>query len=196
MTREHAVSHVQGVLLMVCITVLLFLLIMAFLLGFLPLVRYDNTLAPPLIKIIAINHHGAKLEGHVTIQSFSSVNLNNDDLQAILYANKKKVLANIFTLHGTDFIPTHHFGVKTISGSGCREKYFSPGEIIVIDLKNGYIKPGDSIELRIYQKSDDKSITPVRGNILDDAYMAEYVSENIFSPLQGYRLYSQHWYIA
>lgn len=195
MTREHAVSQVQGVLLMVVITVLLFLLIAAFLMGYFPLARHEP-LAPPIIKIIAVNHYGAKLEGKITIRSFSSGDLINDDLQAILYANGKKVLANIHTLHGAGFIPTHHYGVKTISGSGCKELYFSPGETIVIDLKNGYIKPGDSLELRIYQKSDDDSMTPLRGDLLDDAYMADYISENVFNSLQGYRLYSQHWYTA
>lgn len=196
MKNDDAVSDLQGNLLMVGLVVILLLLILAFLLGFLNFDYFDGSLAPAIIKIIGVNHAGSKLDSQVVIRSFATEELDNHDLQAVIYVNDEKILACISTLNGHDFIPTHHYGVKTMGGSGCQGKFFSPGESIVIDLKNGRIRPGNVVELRIYQRSEGRSMAPFRGSLLDADYVEEYLSEYVFSSLQGYRLYSQHLHRA
>jgi|GEM_PF-467849 len=192
---ERADTTTHGTILMVAIAVLLGILLLALFLGLFSPNHFNQSLAPEIIKIIGINHGGSKLESRVTIRSFAAEELENDTLMAIIRVNGEKLLARILTLHGTDFIPTHHYGVKTIGGSGCRGHLFSPRETIVIDLKNGYIRPGDVVELVIYKKSDDTSAYPV-GNLLDEKYMERYQEEYIFHHIPGYRIYSQHQYTA
>jgi hypothetical protein len=194
--KDYALSEVHGELLMVAVVLVLFLIIFSLIMGYINLNSFTNRLAPPLIKIISINNEGNKLEGQITIRSFANEEINNSDLQAVLYVNDKKILACIHTLHGYDFIPTHHYGVKNIGGSGCREDFFSPGESITIDLKNGYIRPGDVVELRIYRISSDNYMPPFQGSLLDKEYTDEYLSEYVYGSLKGYRLYSQHKYTA
>jgi hypothetical protein len=74
--------------------------------------------------------------------------------------------------------------------------YFSPGEKIEINLKNGRYRPGDQVELRIYEKSGDSSFTPIMGDITDSGYMQEWIEENFYSKHPGYRIISQHSYRA
>lgn len=192
---ERADTTTHGTILMVAIVVLLGILLLALFLGFFSPNLFHQSLAPEIIKIVGINHGGNKLESRVTIRSFATEELDNDTLIAIIHVNGEKLIAQILTLHGTDFIPTHHYGVKTIGGSGCRGQFFSPKETIVIDLKNGYIRPRDVVELIIYKKSDDTSAYPV-GNLLDRKYMERYQEEYIFHHIPGYRIYSQHQYTA
>ncbi len=93
-------------------------------------------------------------------------------------------------------MPTRHFGVQYIGGSGCRDLYFSPRESIIIDLKNGYIRPGDKVTLYIYQKYDGEIFLPLPTNLLDRHYMARYLKEFVYKDMEGYRLYSEHQFIA
>jgi hypothetical protein len=133
-----------------------------------------------------------KLASRVFITNTHSVEYKNRDLMAVFLRNGKELYAEIHTLHGEGFIPTQHFGVSTIGGSGCRGEYFSPGEKIEINLKNGYYAPGDLVELRIYQKSTDTSLTPFIGTPKYIDEMNEWAEENFFSNHPGYRIISQH----
>jgi len=193
---DFALSEIQGTLLMVALLLIAFLIVVAVLMGLINLNFFSDSLAPSIIKITSINNGGSKLEGQVTIRSFAQEEIKNDDLQAVIYVNDKKILACIHTLHGYNFIPTHHIGVKNIGGPGCRGDFFSPGETITIDLKNGYISPGDIVEIRIYRLGSDNYMPPVRGNILDRTYTDAYLSEFVYGPLKGYRLYSQDRFTA
>lgn len=195
MQCDEAGSSIQGNILMLTIVVIMGSVLLFLVMGLFSLDLFHDSLAPPIIKIIGINHNGAKFESQVVIRSFSPDELDNNLLMARLKVNGDYLLAHIYTLHGYDFIPTRHFGVKNIGGSGCSGQFFSPGETIVIDLKNGYIHPGDIIELRIYQKSDSRNYLPP-GNLLDEDYMEEYEAEYIFSQMKDYRIFSQAWYTA
>ena len=195
MRCDEAESTTYGTMLMVVIVVIFFFILAAILLGFLTILRFDDSLAPPHVKIISVNH-GTKYESQVAIRSFATEELENDSLRAKIFVNDEELLACIYTLHGHDFIPTRHFGVKYMGGSGCRGAYFSPKESIVIDLKNGYIRPGDEVTLFIYQKYDGDVSYPITGNLLDRIYMERYLMEYIFKDMEGYRLYSEHRYNA
>ena len=200
MHREPAVSPVVGVILTVCIVILLVSLILAYLLGYLNAFTPANRLAPPLIQVTSVLHTTAagtmKDASRVFIQNKDSVEFKNRDLMAEFYKGHEKLYARIFTLHGADFIPSHHFGVSTMGGAGCSKEYFSPGEMIEINLKDGYYAPGDLVELRIYQRSSDTSCTPLTGNVGDDEYMQDWLKENYYSEHKGYRIISQHQFRA
>ena len=199
MERDPAISSVHGGMLMVAVVVILSILVLLIVMGMMGVFGGSNTLAPPLIQITVVNHtqHGVmNLASRVTIENKHTVEYPNKDLQAEFLCNGKELLANIFTLHGPGFIPSHHFGVSTIGGPGCSGDYFSPGERILIDLKNGYYRPGDTVELRIYQRSGDTSVAPITGLITDHSYMEEWQEENLYSQRKGYRLISQHRFVA
>ena len=195
MRRENAESTSHGSLLMVVIVVIACIILLAFLLGFFNIFANNDSLAPPHIKIIGINH-GKKYVSQVIIRSYSSEELENDLLRAKIFVNDEELLACINTLNGHNFISTRHFGVQYIGGSGCRDLYFSPRESIIIDLKNGYIRPGDKVTLYIYQKYDGEIFLPLPTNLLDRHYMARYLKEFVYKDMERYRLYSEHQFIA
>jgi len=194
---DEAESTIHGNILMVVIVIIVALVLLALLLGFLSLIHMNDSLAPSYIKIIGVNH-GTKFESQVTIRSFASEELENSLLKAKIFVNDIELLACINTLNGHNFIPTQHFGVKYMGGSGCRGAYFSPQESIVIDLKNGYIKPGDEVALYIYKKNDGDGdmYTPLPTHLLNRKYMERYVREYVFKDMDGYRLYSEHRFKA
>lgn len=182
-------------MLMVVIVVIICAFLLVCFLGYFSAFWSEDSLAPPIIKIIGVNH-GTKFESQVTIRSFGSEELENDNLRAKLFVNNTELLACIYTLNGHDFIPTRHYGVKYIGGSGSRNLYFSPKECIVIDLKNGYIRPGDEVTLFIYQKYDGEISYPLPTDLLNRKYMERYLMEFVYKEMEGYRLYSEHRYNA
>ena len=200
MRKEAGVSPTIAAFLMVALLIIVFALLWSHLSGMLHLFDYEDHLAPPLIQVTSVFHttpSGSMQDAsRVTIQNTYTVEYKNRDLMAEFYKNHEKLYARIYTLHGEDFIPSHHFGVATIGGSGCRGDYFSPGEMIGIDLTDGYYTPGDLVELRIYQKSTDTSCTSLTGNIGDDEYMQDWLKENYYLDHKGYRIISQHQFRA
>lgn len=200
MPRECGVSPVIGCLLLVALVFILALILFLAYLGMFSNLFGPFALAPPLIKVTSVLHttpQGAmKLASRVFIENTNMVEYKNRDLMAVFLRNGEELYAVINTLHGEGFIPTQHFGVSTIGGSGCRGEYFSPGEKIEINLKNGYYAPGDQVELRIYQKSGDRSMSPFIGNPANMRDMNEWVEENFYPEHPGYRIISQHKVIA
>lgn len=153
MDSDNADSPVIGIILIIALLFILFLILLLYLTGMLSGFYGQVTLAPPLIQVTSVLHYTPdgemKLASRVAIMNTDTKEYKNRDLIAVFYRNKKKLYAVINTLHGEGFIPTQHFGVSTISGSGCKGEYFSPGEGILIDLKNGYYAPGNLVEMRV-----------------------------------------------
>lgn len=199
MHKEPGDCSTTGVIILVAVTVILVAIVLLFLLSFLSFVSHDQ-LAPSIIQVTSVLHttpSGTMNDAsRVNIQNKGTVEYKNGDLMAEFYNGHEKLYAKIYTLHGTDFIPTRHFGVATIGGTGCRGDFFSPNEEIGIDLTNGYYRPGDLVELRIYQKSNDNSMTPLTGNLLHSDYMQDWLKENFYSDHTGYRIISQHQFRA
>lgn len=195
MAQDPAVSSVHGNLLMVAIAVILAFLVLLLVLGMLSGLWGSQSLAPPLIQITDVFHTEKgkmNLASRIAIMNRHCVEYRNRDLKAVFFRNGEELFARINTLNGHNFIPTQHFGVSTIGGAGCSNDFFSPGEKILIDLKNGYYRPGDRIELRIYQRSTDTRPAPITGDLTDQAYMSTWLDEHIYSEKSGYRLISQH----
>ena len=147
---SHSIAHILLIALVIFIGAILLAYCLGFLLGFFG----EHPLAPPLFKVTSIVHTSPSgtmnLASRVFIENSVMTEFRNRDLMAEFYRNDKELYAKIYTLHGEGFVPTQHIGVATMGGSGCRGEYFSPGEKIEINLKNGQYHPGDKVELRIY----------------------------------------------
>ncbi|HJJ51411.1 MAG TPA: hypothetical protein O0X01_07815, partial [Methanocorpusculum sp.] len=78
---------------------------------------------------------------------------------AEVYIDDTKQLVVIKTLKVDEFIPTQHFGVKTISGSGPIGYEWEPGNSGVFDLEDGMIQPGFLLRIDIIKKEDGKVIS-------------------------------------
>ncbi|HWQ66120.1 MAG TPA: hypothetical protein VN372_04535, partial [Methanospirillum sp.] len=195
-----AQSPIIGVILIIAIILILFVILFLALSGFFDGFFQQGTLAPCLIRVSSVMHTTTSgtmnNASRVVLENCCSTEFLNDDLQAVFLKNGESLLANIYTLHGEGFIPTRHLGVSTIGGAGCRGLYFSPGEKIQIDLKNGYYAPGDEVEVRIYKRSAGQCIAPFTGQLTDSRYTKEWLDENIFGIRDGYRIISQHRYTA
>ncbi|MDV0441237.1 hypothetical protein McpAg1_04170 [Methanocorpusculaceae archaeon Ag1] len=81
------------------------------------------------------------------------------DYRAEIYVNGVKKNVFISTLQGSDFIPTSHYGVKLLGGTGVRGTEWSSGQWAWIDLKDQMISEGDVVTLEIIRKSDGKVVS-------------------------------------
>ncbi len=195
-SRDPADSNTTGHMLLIALAVLLGVILLAVCLAFLSGFFGEQSLAPSLFKVTSVIHTSPSgtmnLASRIFIENTVMTDFKNRDLMAEFYRNGKELYAKIYTLHGEGFIPTQHIGVATMGGSGCRGEYFSPGEKIEINLKNGQYHPGDMVELRIYEKTEDTTSTPILKSVADSSYLDEWVREYFYPEHKGYRIISQH----
>ncbi|MDE2534508.1 MAG: hypothetical protein O0X57_05455 [Methanocorpusculum sp.] len=81
------------------------------------------------------------------------------DHSAVIYVNGIKRHIIINTLQGSEFIPTHHYGVETLGGTGVRGYEWMAGEWAWLDLKNQIITENAEVTLEIIRNSDKKVIS-------------------------------------
>lgn len=158
---ETALSHTHGVLLMVAITVILAALVLLMVLSFFPGGSWVEQ-EPPII-ITGISHVSAgtgtlTYASRITLKNNSSTTYENDDLKAVIYVNGYKTCI-IQTLNGHLLIPSHHYGVKTLGGEGCRTPFWNPGEEMTADLTDGTFYPGAEVTLEIVDKRNEQVIS-------------------------------------
>ncbi|MDH7509608.1 MAG: type IV pilin [Methanolinea sp.] len=153
--NDSGSSHPLATILLVAITLLLALLVLLLC----PSLQFDfgEVVKPPsfieIRSIIHTNDQGAlNYDSKVVLFHNGTKSYLNDDLTATFYRNGDKLPCVIETLNGFKFIKTHHFGVQTIGGTGCREDKWNPSEKIAIDFVDGTFHPGDTITVEIYQK--------------------------------------------
>lgn len=159
---ESGVSETHGVLILVGVTVILAVLVLLMLLAMIPSWSWAEPAQPPII-ITGVSHHSAitgkmTYASRVTLLNNGSTVYENDCLKAVFYVNGQKVCI-VQTLNGYLFIPSHHYGVKTIGGAGCRTEYWNPGERIDIDLTDTTLYPGAKVCVEIIDKRDGKVIS-------------------------------------
>lgn len=195
-SRDPADSNTTGHILLIALAVFLGMILLVFCLALLSGFFEGLSLAPPLFKVTSVIHTSPSgtmnLASRIFIENTVMTDFKNRDLMAEFYRNGKELYAKIYTLHGEGFIPTQHIGVATMGGSGCRGEYFSPGEKIEINLKNGQYYPGDMVELRIYEKTGDTASAPILKSVADPTYLDEWVREYFYPDHKGYRIISQH----
>lgn len=156
-----AVSHTQATLLMVGITVLLATMIL--LLFHLPDLG-THPPPPPVFVIANIIHTDDQTgaldyDSRLVIRHNGTRNYRNANLSANIYRNGGDWNCHIETLNGAKFIPTHHFKIETIGGSGCSGDLFTPGEQLVINLKDGVFHPGDTARFDVIDIPSDRVIS-------------------------------------
>ncbi|WP_256712761.1 type IV pilin, partial [Methanoculleus chikugoensis] len=136
---ESALSNTHGVFLMVAVTVILAAIVLLWLLSFFP--AGSGVEPEPSIIITEISHvntgAGAlTYASRVTLKNNGSTTYENDCLRAVFYVNGYKACI-VQTLNGHLLIPSHHYGVKTLGGKGCRDRFWNPGEEMTADLTDG-----------------------------------------------------------
>lgn len=78
------------------------------------------------------------------------------DLSAQFYRNGEPIYVSIPTLYAHEFIPTHHYGVQYMTGTG---RLWCPGGRITIDFTDGTFRPGDLVGVEVYSKSAGRVIS-------------------------------------
>lgn len=158
---ETALSDTHGVFLMVALTVILAVIVLLMLLSMLPTGSWVEP--EPAIIITEISHVNAgagamTYASRITLKNNSSTTFENDHLKAVIYVNGYKSCI-IQTLNGHLLIPSHHYGVKTLGGEGCRDRFWNPGEEMTADLTDGTFYPGAEVTLKILDKEGERVIS-------------------------------------
>ena len=179
--RDSSVSDVHGTILLVAIVILLLLVLLAYLMGF-PLMKSGcECNPPPLIKITMIDNgitSQGKYKSIIAIQNTGPDPLPNDDLSLELLINGEKT-RYISTLNGHNFIPTHHYGVQTIGGTGTHNQHMVPNSIISINFADNTIFPGELVTVRIYQKGEGRSFFFDAGAFLNRKCRDAWIMQNV-----------------
>ncbi|BBL68556.1 hypothetical protein MchiMG62_17370 [Methanoculleus chikugoensis] len=158
---ETALSDTHGVFLMVAITVILAAIVLLMLLSMLPAGSLAEPQPPIIITEISHVNAGAgalTYASRVTLKNNSSTTYENDCLRAVFYVNGYKACI-VQTLNGHLLIPSHHYGVKTLGGEGCRDRFWNPGEEMTADLTDGTFYPGAEVTLKIVDKRNGRVIS-------------------------------------
>jgi hypothetical protein len=120
----------------------------------LPALAWGVDEVPAIFKITSITHTDEKTlamnyDSRVVVQNTGATPYQNADLMAKFFKNDDPVRCTISTLHGEDFIPTHHYGIQTISGEGCKGVTWLPGERVAFDFTDRTFFPGDLVRVEI-----------------------------------------------
>ena len=158
-TNSEANSQVLAVLLTVAIVIILAMVVLLWAMSLeMPDVPFPSK-TPAIFEIRQLKSTAPNYEGQITLYHGGKTDYLNSDLYAEIYRNDVLLPCRIETFRGTDFIPTHHYHVKTISGSGCRNDYWRKGEKVAIDITDGLIRPGDRIRVDVFSKTDNSRIS-------------------------------------
>lgn len=159
---ETALSDTHGVFLMVAVTVILAAILLLLLLSMFPAGSWVEPPQPSII-ITDISHVSTgtgtlTYASRVTLKNNGSTIYENDCLRAVFYVNGYRACI-VHTLNGHLLIPSHHYGVKTLSGEGCCTPFWNPGETMTADLTDGTFYPGAEVTLQVVDKRSGKVIS-------------------------------------
>lgn len=181
---DQGVSPQVGTLLLVAMTVILALSILAIGLGFqlsFDLFPQDE---PCIFEIEKVTHNYSgkqyasmvtlwyndtptqpvddvesrlkKLFGWERVEPDRKKDYVKDNLWAQFYRNEELLYTKIPTMDAHLFIPTHHYGIQTMSGHSSK---WCPNGRITIDFSDGTFHPGDIVRVEIYSKSEGRLIS-------------------------------------
>lgn len=150
---SDANSNVISTILLVVLTVILAAVLCSIALGFFADYSAGDADANENIKIINVIPPESTGVWCVILENVGDDNIPNRDYNATVYINgirKRGVV--IETLNAHDFIPTHHYGVQRIRGSGAVNDNWNKKETIVFLIANKEIHYGDLLKIEIYNK--------------------------------------------
>jgi hypothetical protein len=152
--HDESVSPVVAEILMIVLVILLAALLL--LMIQIPSFDLQNAKTPSFLKIQNFFHvdesGNLNYDSRVVLFHNGGKILQNSDLWAEFYRNDEKLPVVIETMNGEAFIKTHHYGVQTIGGLGCRGQTWAPGERISIDFTDGTFHPGDEVRVDIFMR--------------------------------------------
>lgn len=163
MEKMDAVSSVVGIVLMFSLVTVLCAIVAASLSGVFTLPAEDAGPVPEIIAIVEIHHENPA--GAVTdADRLYLIHVGTEVLElsrhrAEVYVNGIKQRVMIETLKGSDFIPTHHYGVGQLAGPGVRGEQWFPGQWAWVNIGDEIILEKDQVVFDVIRKSDGKIIS-------------------------------------
>ncbi|MDD4127580.1 MAG: type IV pilin [Methanomicrobium sp.] len=157
--KQNASSPVIAVILLVLITIILALIVYLILMNFNVSLYKPPEETPTIFKIIKVSSSSPNYESVITLRNVGLKSYNNSLLTADIYSNDVLLGCRIYTMNGKEFIPTHHYFVKTLGGSGCSDADWYMGQKTAIDITDGLIKPGDTVKVDIFLKPEMRIIS-------------------------------------
>ena len=159
---DDGVSPVISELLLVAVTVVLAVIVAASLFGL-----FSDTISPSeqpeILKITSISHYSdsGKLTyaGIITLKNIGYEDIQNRRHGMYISINEERTNSVIETLCSSDFIPTHHYGVRLIKGAGPHGDVWESGALGVIDLSDKMIHPGDLVTVEVYRLDTEEIIS-------------------------------------
>ncbi len=165
--NEDAVSQVNGIILLVVITMIAAVLVLILCLGF-PMLHGDPVV-PVVFKITNVVHtndYGKMIRAsYLVLTNIGEHSYRNRYLQVKLYVNNIPANLNLPTLNGDASCNVHHFGFKNIGGEGTKGNMdystsrWYPDQSIWIDFNDGTFGPGDTIRIEVYDGLTGKIIS-------------------------------------
>lgn len=160
---DRGSSQIIAISLMVAVVCALAAIVLAMLL-MLPSLAWGDEEVPKIFTITSVSHVDEKtrapnLDSRVVVLHTGMTPYQNSDLMAKFFKNGQPVRCTIKTLHGEDFIPSHHFGIQTISGEGCKGSTWLPGERVAFDFTDRTFSPGDEVTVEIYDTTTEKILS-------------------------------------
>lgn len=151
---DDGVSPVIATLLLIALTLILCVILAACLMNYCYTSLGPSPSEPPeILAIESVKHYNndGKLTfaSNVTLRNIGTEPLWNSDYSAEVYIDDTKQFVIINTLKADEFIPTHHYGIKNLFGSGPTGYEWEPGNSGVLDLLNGMVQPGFTLRIDI-----------------------------------------------
>ena len=160
---DDGVSPAIATLLIIALTLILCAILAAFCMALISPSSGIPLLSPPeILAIESVDHYNDKkltFASKVTLRNIGTEKLWNTNYSAEVYINNVKQRVIIETLQAHEFIDTHHYGIKTISGGGPTGYEWDPGNTGVFDLNDRTIHPGDLLQIDIIRKEDGEVIS-------------------------------------
>jgi hypothetical protein len=165
--NQDAVSQVNGIILLVVITIIAAVLVLLVCLGIqLP---HGDPEVPVIFKITNVvhtNEYGKMIrKSYVVLTNIGEESYRNRYLYVKLYVNDIEANINLPTLNGDASCHLFHYGFQNIGGLGTEggmdkgtSKWY-PDQDIYIDFNNGMFGPGDTIRIEVYDGLTGKIIS-------------------------------------
>ena len=162
--NDNGISPAIATLLIIALTLILCAILAACLMnyGYTSLVPSSSN-PPEILAIESVKHYNNNGQltyaSNVTLRNIGTESLWNSDYSAEVYIDDTKQFVIINTLKADEFIPTHHYGIKNLFGSGPTGYEWEPGNSGVLDLEDGTIQPGFTLRIDIIRKGDGEVIS-------------------------------------
>ena len=159
---DDGVSPVISEILLVAVTVILAAIVAASLFGL-----FSDSISasepPEILKITSISHYSdsGKLTyaGIINLKNIGYEEIKNREHGMYISVNGDRARAVIETLCSSDFIPTHHYGVRLIKGGGPHGDVWESGAVGIIDLSDKMIHAGDLVTVEVYRLDTEEIIS-------------------------------------